>query len=286
VFAPTFARIILGSWGKLPAKLFMQSVPPRRFLILVLLLAASLLAVAFRLHANNFRRASRTETRALQPAIILWAWERPEDLSFIDPHQTGVAYLAKTIFLRGQGVLAKPRLQPLAIPPGTTVIPVVRIESDSDSQPTLSYEQAQAAATEISQLTGLPNVLTVQVDFDATTSQRNFYRTLLSELRKQIPPATKISITALGSWCQGDNWLSGLPIDEAVPMLFRMGVDRNAILARLAGYGFQATPCESSAGIATDEHIDNLPRVSRLYVFNPDGWNRNALNKVMETYQR
>jgi hypothetical protein len=65
-----------------------------------------------------------------------------------------------------------------------------------------------------------------------------------------------------------------------------MGIDRNAILSRLAGEGFQATRCKSSAGISTDEHIFNLPPVSRLYVFNPDGWNRDALNRVMETYQR
>jgi hypothetical protein len=126
----------------------------------------------------------------------------------------------------------------------------------------------------------------IQVDFDATASQRGFYRTLLIELRKQLPPATKLSITALGSWCQGDNWLGDLPIDEAVPMLFRMGLDRNAILSRLAGDGFKATRCNSSAGISTDEHLNNPPPVSRLYLFNPNGWNRDAVNKVMETYQR
>jgi hypothetical protein len=28
------------------------------------------------------------------PLIILWAWERPEDLSFLDPEQVAVALLA------------------------------------------------------------------------------------------------------------------------------------------------------------------------------------------------
>jgi hypothetical protein len=264
----------------------MQSVPPRRILIPALLLAASLSAAAFHHHAYNFARSSKVETTTLPPALILWAWERPEDLTFIDSKQIAVAYLAKTIFLRGQGVVTKPRLQPLSTPAGTTVIPVARIETDRETPPTLSNDQAKDAATEISQLALPPNVSMVQVDFDATTTQRQFYRTLLIELRKRMPPATKLSITALASWCQGNNWLVDLPIDEAVPMLFRMGQDRNAILSRLAGEGFQATRCESSAGISTDEHINNLPAVPRLYVFNPTGWNRDALNKVMETYER
>lgn len=264
----------------------MQSVSPRHLLILALLLAASLSAVAFRLHANNFAHSSRGETRTLQPALIVWAWERPEDLSFINPEKIGVAYLAKTVFLRGPGLLTKPRLQPLSIPSGTTVIPVARIEIDSEKPPALSGEQAKETASEISKLALIANASMIQVDFDATASQRQFYRALLIELRKRMPPATKLSITALGSWCQGDDWLVDLPIDEAVPMLFRMGLDRNAILSRLAGDGFKAARCDSSAGISTDEYVNNLPPVSRLYVFNPNGWNRDALNKVMETYQR
>src|SRR5258706_9169230 len=116
----------------------MQSVPPRQILIPALLFAASLSAVAFHHHVNNFRRSSKVESTTLQPALTLWAWERPEDLTFIDPKKTAVAYLAKTIFLRGQGVVTKPRLQPLSIPAGTTVIPVARIESDRETPPTLS----------------------------------------------------------------------------------------------------------------------------------------------------
>jgi Protein of unknown function (DUF3142) len=264
----------------------MQSVPPSRLLILALLLAASLFAVAFRLHSDYSPRSSKVRASPLQPALILWAWERPEDLTFIDPQKTSVAYLAKTVFLRGQRVLAKPRFQPLSIPAGTAVIPVARIESDNENPPALSGEQAKEAAMEISQLASLPNVSTIQVDFDATTTEREFYRAILIELRKQMPLTTKLSITALASWCSGDNWLDDLPIDEAVPMLFRMGIDRNAILSRLAGAGFQSTRCESSAGISTDEHINNLPPVPRLYVFNSEGWNRDSLTKVMETNQR
>lgn len=263
----------------------MFSVSPRRLLILVVLLAASLSAVAFQYHHQLVHR-SLVDDKTLQPAVVLWAWERPEDLTFINPRKTAVAYLAKTIFLRNERVVTKPRLQPIALPPGTTVIPVTRIEADDNDPATLTDEQAKKVAAQISELALLPNVSTIQVDFDATTSQREFYTNLLIKLRNTLPPSTNLSITALASWCQGDDWLADLPIDEAVPMLFRMGIDRNAILSRLAGEGFQATRCESSAGISLDEHINNLPPVSRLYVFNPSGWDRAAVSKAMETYQR
>ena len=48
------------------------------------------------------------------PRVILWAWERPEDLRFINPQEIGVAFLAETIILRGDRAIIRPRLQPLA----------------------------------------------------------------------------------------------------------------------------------------------------------------------------
>ena len=50
------------------------------------------------------------------PRTILWAWERPEDLRFLDPRQVGVAYLAATLDLPDGRVLVRPRFQPLRVP--------------------------------------------------------------------------------------------------------------------------------------------------------------------------
>lgn len=44
-------------------------------------------------------------------------------------------------------------------------------------------------------------------------------------MRKRLPEDTRLSITALASWTLFDNWLDSLPVDEAVPMLFRTGAD-------------------------------------------------------------
>ena len=71
------------------------------------------------------------------PRLILWAWERPSDLSFIDPNEVGVAFLVRTIYLRGDRVIARPRLQPLNVPQGTVLTAVVRIETDRLAPPTL-----------------------------------------------------------------------------------------------------------------------------------------------------
>ncbi|HKP47234.1 MAG TPA: DUF3142 domain-containing protein [Pyrinomonadaceae bacterium] len=259
----------------------MQDIPPSRILIAVLLLAGTTFAFAFR----SFKHERPARLRSSSPATILWAWERPEDLRFIDSNSVGVAYLAQTIFLRGSQAVSKPRLQPLLVSPGTVVMPVTRMEVDKRDPPSLSDEQAFAAADEIARL-ATPTIETIQIDFDAAQRERAFYQTMLISLRQRLPAATKISITALGSWCQGDAWLNKLPVDETVPMLFRMGIDRNGILSHLAGSGFNSPRCQSAAGISTDEQIANLPHFHRVYVFNPNAWDRATFNKLMENQNR
>jgi hypothetical protein len=273
----------------------MQRLPKHqlRFALLALAGASLFLLAAFRFQANRAHlplvenRARSSSRISKLPSTILWAWERPEKLDFIDPQKIGIAFLAKTIYLRTDRVISRPRLQPLTVSPETDVIAVVRIETERVEAPTLSPQQMADTASEISELGSLPHVVMVQVDFDATASERNFYRDLLTELRRKLPPSTLLSITALASWCKGDNWLRDLPIDEAVPMLFRMGVERKQFLSQLAaGAAFSAKPCEASAGVSTDEPFAELPPVQRLYVFNPESWSPTSVNQIMETYQR
>ena len=224
------------------------------------------------------------------PHIILWAWERPEKLDFVDKDKAGVAFLAKTLYLRGERVVSRPRLQPLTLSPGTKVIAVARIETtvrNAAEPASLSSAQMESAVRDIAQLAQLPDVVAVQVDFDARTSERAFYTDLLTNLRRALPRTTALSITALASWCKGDNWLDNLPIDEAVPMLFRMGVDRSQIVSGLAsGESFSSPLCRQSSGISTDETLPYAPATERVYIFNPNPWSPNSFEKVLETYQR
>ena len=102
-------------------------------LILVLVLSRGMIRIAGRRSARrdvaNNHAVIRTEGRlAKLPHIILWAWERPEKLDFIDKDKAGVAFLAKTLYLRGERVVSRPRLQPLAVSQGTALVAVARIE--------------------------------------------------------------------------------------------------------------------------------------------------------------
>ncbi|MGA9995708.1 MAG: DUF3142 domain-containing protein [Pyrinomonadaceae bacterium] len=229
------------------------------------------------------RNPVSSERMARFPKIILWAWERPENLNYIDTREIGVAFLAKTLYLRGEQTLVRPRLQPLRVPQGTTIIAVARIEVERDAAPALSVQQREKAVAEIAELAQMPNVSGVQIDFDAKSSERAFYRELIFDLRRRMPEQTALSITALASWCLQDDWISDLPVDEAVPMLFRMGVERRQIQMRLeAGGDFPEALCRRSNGISTDENLNGVPRQRRSYIFNPKPWSSASVSVVVE----
>ena len=222
-----------------------------------------------------------------EPRIILWAWERSEDLWFIDPRTTGVAFLSRTLTLAGGEINVAPRLQPLRVPEGTWLMAVVRIEVSRRDPPGLSDAQADAAASEIVKAADGRNVKAMQVDFDASVSQRNFYHALLERLRRRLPTDMILSITALASWCMGDPWIKNLPIDEAVPLLFRMGPDWGEAWSIVKhNEAFRVSVCQESAGISTDEPPEiPIPR-RRIYIFNPKPWTREQMDLTLKEVGR
>lgn len=256
------------------------------------------------------------------PSVIFWAWERPEDLRFLDAHQAAVAFLAKTIYFTTQrsasdaspvaSFVVRPRLQPLGIAPGSQLIAVVRIETQptprlapaslhrANSSATISYsaDLRDSLASEISDLQYIPGVTAIQIDFDATTRQHSFYAALLQDVRRKMSASVPLSITALASWCIGDPWLAQLPsgtIDEAVPMLFRMGPASGDVVKFLrSGHDFPVASCRASLGLSTDEPLsqmllnDKLPGLSaplrskRIYIFTPRAWTQSVAQKILK----
>lgn len=243
------------------------------------------------------------------PPVYLWAWERPEDLRFLAGKSIGVAFLAKTLFLRSRveaigsdaanGIEVQPRMQPLRVAAATPLMAVVRIETpqgavaasfqeSSSRAKVFSEKQVARAAEEIADAARLPGVNAVQIDFDATAAEHAFYRTLLTETRKRMPANMPLSITALASWCIGDRWLGPLPpgtIDEAVPMLFRMGPGTAEVVNLVrSNREFSVSVCKNSIGLSTDEAFSRailsgeLPltrdwRASkRIYLFSSQAW--------------
>jgi hypothetical protein len=61
------------------------------------------------------------------PPLVLWAWDRDDDFSFIDNRDTAVAYLAATLTLRGESVFLTPRHNPLSPPKGTRLVAVAHV---------------------------------------------------------------------------------------------------------------------------------------------------------------
>ncbi|MEP7354645.1 MAG: DUF3142 domain-containing protein [Acidobacteriota bacterium] len=211
------------------------------------------------------------------PNVFVWAWERPENLDFLNPQATGVAFLARTITLQNGSVSVRPRLQPLRYPPGAVLISVVRVEAhaqDSKLPPVADVAEAVSQAAAISGVRGL------QIDFDATLSQRAFYRELLTDIRRRVPPSMPISMTALTSWCESDSWIVGLPVVEAVPMLFRMGPGERP--ART----FRPQLCQSSAGVSVDEVLREPPLAPRLYIFNPQPWTATSYQAALREVRK
>ncbi|MEZ5346744.1 MAG: hypothetical protein R2681_14430 [Pyrinomonadaceae bacterium] len=219
---------------------------------------------------------------------VLWAWERPEDLRFIDKASTGVAFLAQTLVLYDDRVVRIPRRQPLNVSDGTYLIAVSRIETNkTGNTPELSSHQRHELVAQIKKSLELPDVKAIQLDFDVTTSERKFYRQLILELRREIPKDFPLTITALGSWCIDDRWFGDLPIDEAVPMVFDMGKDDRLIRSYLAkGLDWKEPLCRGSYGLSVDQNIDAaLRKDRRVFYFNSRPWKRSALESLEDNKQ-
>lgn len=246
---------------------------PKTTLLFIVLVALSVGGVSCR--RSKVATRNRLDENKF-PQRVVWAWERPEDLQFLDSGEFAVAFLAQTLILKGDEVVFKPRRQPLKVGPETRLIAVTRIESlkTTGSPATLNASQRAELVDLVLKTLELPNVSAIQIDFDAGKSERQFYRALLYDLRAQLPDRVPLSMTALASFCVGDRWLQDLPVDEAVPMIFRMGADDDAIKSFLAGGNdFREPLCRKSYGIAVDEPVDTkFDRSRRQYVFNVRAW--------------
>ena len=210
------------------------------------------------------------------PRWMLWAWEEPQDLRFLKGQAYGVAFYAKHVVLRGTGMEVRPRATPLKVDESTPLMAVVRIDGHSREIPILDERQLNALIVEVEDVIRLPRVRGLQLDFDARHSERLFYIRLVNALRAAHPNLA-LSITALASWCVEDPWIRNLPVDEAVPMLFRMGTNAEGIRAQVReARNFQAEIANHALGISTDEPRDMVPpswrKTRRIYIFQGRPW--------------
>lgn len=219
------------------------------------------------------------------PPVMLWAWHGAHDLTFLDPATGGVAFLAGTVRLRGDTVSLIPEARPLGVSSRTVVLPVVRIEIDSATRPVLGRQTLDDVRTAVVGFDD-PRTAGLQLDFDATLSQRAFYLELLSLVRDALGDRF-LSVTALPSWCLEDRWLPAELIDELVPMVYRMGPESELVRARLAAGRDFAPDCRNALGVSADEPVPAIdPRHRRLYLFNPERWSEDSFEGLLASIQR
>lgn len=227
---------------------------------------------------NQTHRARHPALEALPP-VMLWAWERPEDLRWIPAH-AGVAYVASTLELESDRVRVRTRAYPLHVRPDTVVIPVVHVDASWRDVPALNANQSNAIAEQVLRAAGTSSAHVVQLDFEVRRSQRPFLKELVQSIRHRLPGDVALSVTALASWCAGDYWIADLDADEVVPMAFRMARDDEAIRGLLAERGgFTRNRCNGAVGMATDEVMVKTT-AARHYYFSPVSWNADTWRKL------
>ena len=94
----------------------------------------------------------------------------------------------------------------------------------------------------------------VQIDFEVPASDRQALIDLVHDVRAGLPAGTPLSMNALASWCETE-YLGrpAAPVDEIVPMVFRLGRGGDKLKAKLETGGDFADPhCRSAIGISTD----------------------------------
>ncbi len=224
------------------------------------------------------------------PRTMIWAWERPEHLTFINPRTTGVAFLSSVIHLIDDDTIVDHRQQTMSIPLSTSLMGVIRIEASNSAS--LSDKQLDRITKTVANTVTHYALSAVQIDFDARVSERLFYKRLLQKIRNQIPQSTALSMTALASWCISDYWIGDLPVDEVVPMYFSMGIDQKRVLSHLrTGRRLASRRCERASGVMVngivareamrDRRLRSRLVASRLYLFSSRPWSEQTFNRTM-----
>jgi len=204
--------------------------------------------------------------------VVVWAWERPEDLRFVGDG-ADVAMQSGFIVLSGDGVLARGRRFPLQMSGRPSTV-LVHIQIDRGRPLAWTPDQRRETAEAVLAFGQAAGANRLQVDFEVRRSERSVLLDLLSDVRRSLPKDKQLSMTALASWCEAETWLDAAPVDEIVPMLFRMGTGGQALKAKLEAGGDFANPrCRTALAVSTDAPLAHAPAVGRrLYLFDPHSW--------------
>lgn len=241
-----------------------------------LVIACMLAAVGLRAGAvAQDTVASQAQVKASLARGVAWIW--PNSNGPQSPHREA-AVLVESLLLRERHVELGGRSQSLPVAPGVRLIPVVHVEAADDAPASITPRQRATVLDAVRRHTSLAaaGAGVLQLDFEAPARQREAYRALVAEVRAALPAEVRLSITALAHWCTQGDWLDRLPVDEVVPMLYRLGRHADTWRQRFAsGDPTLARRCRGPAlGFATNDPPPSalLARTARPYWFDESAW--------------
>ncbi len=216
---------------------------------------------------------------------VAWIWPQSHGPGVSAPwrlHYPEAAVLVSALVLRGQGVERSGRRLPLTLPAGVRLLPVVHVETDASAPDRLNPAQRSAILSAVRRhvATAAHGAGVLQLDFEAPARQRQAYKELVADIRTLLPKTVRLSVTALAHWCTQGDWLDRLPVDEVVPMLYRLGPNAAHWRERFVDQGAGlARRCQGPAmGFATHEPPPTalLARTPRAYWFDERLWGNPA----------
>jgi len=272
----------------------MREAPGRRSNVrrprVLVVLGVVALAVGMLMHGirhgaqdDNARRRAATpsEVAASLAHGVAWIWpdsNGPQGARNTAAPYRDAAVLVESLVLRGRGIEHRGRTQPLTLPAGVRLIPVVHVEAAADVSAELTQAQHDAVIAAVRRQAGtaVAGAGVLQLDFEAPARARDAYRELVAAVRKALPAEVRLSVTALAHWCAQGDWLDRLPVDEVVPMLYRLGPHAVDWRRRFAqDDSGLARRCRGPAlGFATNDPPPPtlLARAARPYWFDEDAW--------------
>ena len=198
-------------------------------------------------------------------------------MRFLDSNVFEFALLTMTFEFDESHIKIIPRHSSALVGEHALVVPVIRLESKGTSRcfnTKVTHELIEHICAEAGHY---PKAMKLQIDFDAKMSERDWYRNLLIVLRNRLPAEWSLSVTVIASWCYEKEWLESLPADEIVPMFFRMGRDSSHIRQEFHNVLLSLNDNRKYCpGISLDEPLRISNYTRRLYVFNPNSWDKES----------
>ena len=230
-------------------------------------------------HCSTTTPASATEVASSLTHGVAWIWpdsngpKRGDAVSYPE-----AAVLIESLMLRNGIAQHGGRTSSLNLPTDVRILPVIHVEVGEDEPAQFTEAQITAVLAAVRRQAGVAasGAGWLQLDFEAPARQREAYRALVTSIRQALPASVRLSVTALAHWCTQGNWLDQLPVDEVVPMLYRLGPhaghwrdlftkDSSSLAQRCRG---------SALGFATNDppSLELLQRTPRPYWFDETAW--------------